>query len=82
MSLAIRPERARIVKETDTEANFAGIVDHFAYMGTAHVYQIRLLEGTKFLLRETTANGAGQFAQVGSRVGIKVAPEAIRVLRD
>ena len=82
VSLAIRPERARIVKETDTEANFAGIVDHFAYMGTAHVYQIRLLEGTKFLLRETTANGAGQFAQVGSRVGIKVAPEAIRVLRD
>ena len=82
MSLAIRPERARIVKETDTEANFAGIVDHFAYMGTALVYQIRLLEGTKFLLRETTANGAGQFAQVGSRVGIKVAPEAIRVLRD
>ena len=75
VTVAIRPERAGLT------AAGAGTLDadvvHSAYMGTAILHQLRLADGTHFLMRDTKATLAPPAP--GTRVGVMLPADALRV---
>lgn len=76
VTLAIRPERARIVA-LDAGHLQAHVV-HTAYLGTALVHKLALPDGTTFLLRQSDLDGTQP--PIGSTVGLSLPADSLRVL--
>ena len=83
VTVSVRPERLGLVAESKASANhLVGTVSTVIYFGTDTTYQIDL--GNDALLTVRMQNGSGgkaDFAK-GDRVGITMAPDAIRILAD
>lgn len=82
VTLAIRPERARLCTPSSGNGHLNGEVAQVVYTGTATVYQVRLGGGQIFVLRQTNTEGGGSALPVGSRVGIDCPAGAVQLLRD
>ncbi|MCW0001394.1 ABC transporter ATP-binding protein [Pararhizobium sp. YC-54] len=76
VTIAIRPERARLA--TVGEGTLDATVIHSAYLGTAMLHKLGLPDGSTFLLRQSESSGPPP--ETGSRVGLTLPGEAIRVL--
>ncbi|MCV2867676.1 ABC transporter ATP-binding protein [Defluviimonas sp. WL0002] len=76
VTLAIRPERARIVA-LDASHLQARVV-HTAYLGTALVHKLALADGSTFLLRQSDLDGAQP--SLGSQIGLSLPADSLRVL--
>ncbi len=76
VTVAIRPERARLVPAG------AGAIDatvvHSAYLGSAMLHKLSLPDGGSFLLRQPDASGLP--GGNGATVGLALPAEALRVL--
>ena len=78
VTLAIRPERARLV------AAGAGALEatlvHSAYLGTATLHKLQLAGGGDFLIRQSDPTPTAP--EKGSRVGIALPADALQVLQE
>ncbi|MBP9049344.1 MAG: ABC transporter ATP-binding protein [Tabrizicola sp.] len=77
VTLAIRPERARLVPAGAGELD-ATLV-HSAYLGTATLHKLQLAGGGDFLVR--LSDPAQTAPEKGSRVGISLPADALQVLQ-
>ncbi len=78
VTLAIRPERAAI--GDSAEALMSGTLENVVYFGTDTTYHIALAGGGRFQVRIQNRDGALRHFQVGDAVGVRIPPDAIRVL--
>jgi spermidine/putrescine transport system ATP-binding protein len=76
ITLAIRPERARLV--ATGAGQLQARVVHTAYLGTALVHKLLLADGGTFLLRQSDLDGPRP--PVGSEVGLALPADSLRVL--
>jgi spermidine/putrescine transport system ATP-binding protein len=76
VTLAIRPERARIV--TAGVGHLQAQLVHTAYLGTALLHKLTLADGGTFLLRQSDLDGPPP--AMGSIVGVNLPAENLRVL--
>jgi spermidine/putrescine transport system ATP-binding protein len=75
VTVAIRPERAALtaVGQGTLDAELL----HTAYLGTAVLHQLRLADGSRFLMRDNTATSTP--LEPGARIGLTLPADAIRV---
>ena len=80
VTVVVRPENASLseVKKGD----FAGTVENVVYFGTDTHLHLTLSDGTPFIIRQQNAAGAGAPVKAGDRVGVVVAPDTPRIIRD
>ncbi|MAM24678.1 MAG: spermidine/putrescine ABC transporter ATP-binding protein [Rhodobacteraceae bacterium] len=80
VTLAVRPEHARIVPEAEGLA--AGRLSNLVYFGTDTHYHVDLDDGTRFVVRAQNNPDMFQHAAQGDRVGIVFPGGVGQVLRD
>ncbi|CAN7544563.1 ABC transporter ATP-binding protein [Rhizobium sp. LjRoot254] len=78
VTVAIRPERARLVPAG--EGALEATIVHSAYLGTAMLHKLGLPDGSTFLLRQLESSGFA--CGNGERVGLALPAEALRVLEQ
>jgi spermidine/putrescine transport system ATP-binding protein len=75
VTVAIRPERASLT--TQGSGTLDAELIHSAYLGTAVVHQLKLDDGSHFLIRDTQATQRPP--EPGSRIGLVLPTDAIQV---
>jgi spermidine/putrescine transport system ATP-binding protein len=81
VTVVVRPEHARLAGGR-TAAALRGILENVVFFGTDTHFHVRLADGTPFIVRQQNAAGDMPGLQVGAAVGITIADNAARVLRD
>ena len=81
VTLAIRPEQARIVTDSDAISIQGSLTDEI-YIGTDTQYRVDIGMTSPFVVRVQNANGERARIPLGSRVGIAVDPRTIQILQD
>ena len=74
MQLAFRPERSKLVEPSQPH-HLRGVIEAVLYVGTATLYQCRLPNDVKVMLRERNEGGTSARA-VGSHVAVHLPPHA------
>jgi spermidine/putrescine transport system ATP-binding protein len=81
VTLAIRPERIDLVRP-GAECQLAGKVENIVYFGTDTHFHIDLDSGGDVTVRVQNRRGAQDILKAGDAVGLRIAPEAMQVLKD
>jgi spermidine/putrescine transport system ATP-binding protein len=81
VTLAIRPERIDLVKP-GADCHLSGTVENVVYFGTDTHFHIDLESGGNVMVRVQNRRGHQGVLNVGDAVGLRIAPEAMQVLRD
>ena len=81
VTLAIRPEQVAL-SETIDGSNLQGELEDAVYIGTDTHYRIRLAGDNLFTARVQNARGRSQQYQAGDRIGIRLDPANVQLLRD
>jgi spermidine/putrescine transport system ATP-binding protein len=81
VTLAIRPERVDLVKP-GSDCQLAGKVENIVYFGTDTHFHIDLDTGGDMMVRVQNRRGAQDVLKSGDAVGMRIAPEAMQVLKD
>jgi spermidine/putrescine transport system ATP-binding protein len=79
VTLAFRPERVELTAPEGE--GLAAEITAAVYTGTDTVAHLRLADGTPVRARLQNRHGASDLVRVGDRVGVKVAPAAVQILR-
>ena len=78
---AIRPERIDLVKP-GADCQLAGTVENIVYFGTDTHFHIDLDTGGDVTVRVQNRRGFQEVLKQGDAVGLRIAPEAMQVLKD
>ena len=81
VTLAIRPERIDLV-QADGDSHLKGRVDNIVYFGTDTTFHLGLDGGQAVTVRMQNRQGHQEVLRVGDIVGLRIAPEAMQILRD
>jgi spermidine/putrescine ABC transporter ATP-binding subunit len=81
VTLAIRPERIDLVKP-GTDCQLSGKVENIVYFGTDTHFHIDLDTGGDVTVRVQNRRGFQEVLKQGDTVGLRIAPEAMQVLKD
>ena len=81
VTVVVRPEHARVTAGIKA-ALFTGKLENVVFFGTDTHFHVRLADGAPFIVRQQNASGAETRLQEGQTVGITIADDAARVLRD
>ncbi len=81
VTLAIRPEQVTLC-ETAGDATLQGTLQDAVYIGTDTHYRIRLADDSLFTARVQNARGRAQLFESGDRLGIRLDPEHVQLLKD
>lgn len=76
VTLAVRPERVTLV--SPGSGQFDATLLHSAYMGTAMLHKLELVDGSGLLVRQSETSTAPP--EAGSLVGVHIPSDALRVL--
>jgi spermidine/putrescine transport system ATP-binding protein len=79
VTLVIRPEQARLVE--DGPADLDGRVESAIFFGTDTHVHLRLSDGQEFILRRQNIADTPE-PEPGARIGLRLSPGALRVLRN
>jgi spermidine/putrescine transport system ATP-binding protein len=79
VTVVVRPEHARLVRETST---LNGMIENVVYFGTDTHFHVRLNQGTEFVVRQQNARDGGAPFTKGDRAGIFFGDGAAQVLKD
>ncbi|MNG06724.1 TOBE domain protein [compost metagenome] len=74
VQLAFRPERSQLVEPSQPH-HLRGVIEAVLYVGTATLYQCRLNNDIKVMLRENN-EGLNHGRVVGDRVAVNLPPHA------
>ena len=82
VTLAIRPERIDLVRP-GTEAHLAGRISNVVYFGTDTTFHVEI-DGTDKHVTARVQNRRGhqEALKAGDAVGLRIAPEAMQILKD
>ena len=81
VTLAIRPEQSTLTPDLEN-ADLQGVLQNVVYIGTDTHYHIALDDDSTFVIRVQNTRGRHQSYEEGARVGIKLDPEMIQLLKD
>ena len=81
VTLAIRPEQVAIA-DTAEAGILQGELQDAVYIGTDTHYRIRLAGDNLFTVRVQNARGRSQSFQPGERIGVRLDPANVQLLRD
>jgi spermidine/putrescine transport system ATP-binding protein len=81
VTLAIRPERIDLVRP-GADCQLAGRVENIVYFGTDTHFHIDLDSGGDVTVRVQNRRGHQEVLNTGDAVGLRIAPEAMQVLKD
>ena len=82
VTVAVRPEQAAICDATASDAVMTGVVSNVVYLGTDTHFHIDLPDGTPFSLRTQNAPGREKDPEVGTQIGIRIAPGVAQELAN
>lgn len=80
VTLAVRPEHARLCRENDGLLN--GTLEQIVYFGTDTHFHVALEGGVGFVLRQQNGPDMGADFTQGDRVGVTFPPSVAQVLKD
>jgi spermidine/putrescine transport system ATP-binding protein len=80
VTVVVRPENAALTETR--KGDLAGSIENIVYFGTDTHVHLKLADGTSFIVRQQNAGGAVMAAAVGDKVGIAVAPDTARIIKD
>ncbi len=82
VTLAIRPERIDLVRP-GSEAHLSGTIANIVYFGTDTTFHVAI-DGTdkQVTARVQNRRGHQEIVKVGDQVGLRIAPEAMQILKD
>ena len=81
VTVVVRPEHARLTKDKKS-ALLTGTLENIVFFGTDTHFHVKLADGSAFILRQQNASGGGMEWKQGQSVGIAIAADAARVLKD
>jgi spermidine/putrescine transport system ATP-binding protein len=81
VTVAVRPEHARIVTANPAAA-LSATVANSVYLGTDTHVHLQLADGTPFMVRQQNVGAAGGPAEPGALVGIAISPGLARIVKD
>ncbi len=81
VTLAIRPERIDLIRPGG-DSHLAGKVENVVYFGTDTHFHIDLDSGGDVTVRVQNRRGHQEILKIGDPVGLRIAPEAMQVLKD
>jgi spermidine/putrescine transport system ATP-binding protein len=81
VTVMVRPEHAEIVAST-ASATLTGTLESTVYFGTDTHFNVRLADGTAFVVRRQNDRKEGRQLDPGTPVGVLLAERAAQVLRD
>jgi spermidine/putrescine transport system ATP-binding protein len=81
VTVVVRPEHARLTTDK-TAVLLKGTLENIVFFGTDTHFHVKLADGSAFILRQQNASGAAAELKVGQSVGIAIAKDAARVLKD
>jgi spermidine/putrescine transport system ATP-binding protein len=81
VTLAIRPERIDLVRPGG-DCHLTGKVENVVYFGTDTHFHIDLDSGGGVMVRVQNRRGHTDALNAGDAVGLRIAPEAMQVLKD
>jgi len=81
VTLAIRPERAELVPAEDG-SQFTGTINNIVYFGTDTTFHLDMDGGGEMTVRMQNRWGHQSVLETGDRVGLRVEPDAMQVLKD
>ena len=81
VTLTIRPEHASLDYLTEG-APLSGKVQNIVYSGTDTHFPLTLTDGARFVVRRQNRPDQADDIPVGKMVGIRFAPDVVRVLQD
>ncbi|MFT5113917.1 MAG: spermidine/putrescine transport system ATP-binding protein [Parasphingorhabdus sp.] len=81
VTLAVRPEQTILLRETEN-VELQGDLQNVVYIGTDTHYHVKTEDEKLFTVRVQNARGRQQNYEIGERVGIKLDPNMVQVLRD
>jgi spermidine/putrescine transport system ATP-binding protein len=80
VTVIVRPENASVVSAR--AGIFTGTVGNVVYFGTDTHVHLKLRDGSAFIVRKQNSGGGTLDVQTGDSVGIAIAPQAARLIRD
>ncbi|MFK7835693.1 MAG: ABC transporter ATP-binding protein [Sulfitobacter sp.] len=80
VTLAVRPEHARLTTEAD--GLLSGELSNIVYIGTDTHFHVTLDDGTAFVMRQQNAPNVQSDLSQGARVGVHFPSAVAQVLRD
>ena len=81
VTVVVRPEHASLGRATKT-ADLSGNLEDMVFFGTDTHFHVRLGDGGAFIVRQQNTSGTAERFAKGQAVGITIADNAARVLRD
>jgi spermidine/putrescine transport system ATP-binding protein len=80
VTVMIRPEHSEIVSSQD--ATLTGTLQDAVYLGTDTHFNVRLADGSNFIVRRQNSRAPAESFAPGAAVGIRLIGDAAQVLRD
>ncbi len=80
VTVVVRPENARLVAVGS--GDFTATVETVVYFGTDTHVHLKLIDDSPFIVRQQNISGQTLQAEAGQKVGIAIAAQAARVIRD
>ena len=78
--LVVRPEHATLTKPA--QGQLKGAINNVVYFGTDTHFHVKLNDGTDFMVRQQNSGASAQDYQKGAKVGIQIADNTLRILKD
>jgi len=80
VTVVVRPEHASLVSAT--KGSLKGVIENVVYFGTDTHFHVKLSDGTPFMARQQNAGSSTVAWKQGDKVGIDIADNAMRILKD
>ena len=80
VTVMIRPEHSEIVSSQD--ATLTGTLQDAVYLGTDTQFNVRLADGSTFIVRRQNSRASAESFAPGAAVGVRLIGDAAQVLRD
>lgn len=81
VTLAVRPERIELVRP-ESEHHLSGKIENIVYFGTDTTFYVTLVTGEPVTVRVQNRRGHQEVLKTGDPVALRIAPEAMQILRD
>ncbi len=81
VTVAVRPEQATLTSATE-QGTLQGVVKSMVYFGTHTHYVVELDSGDEFTVHLQNLRGHELHYENGSRIGVKLDPAAMQILKD
>jgi spermidine/putrescine transport system ATP-binding protein len=80
VTVVVRPEHAMLVEAS--KGDLKGVIENIVYFGTDTHFHVKLADGTSFMARQQNSGSRQAERKQGDKVGVKIADDSARILKD